>query len=67
MISKLMIVKSNGLLCYSKTFHGEDILDDGSINGFLSTTLDISQKIGGGEIRSRNFRKSKSKNLFKFN
>lgn len=51
-----MIIKSSGILCYSKTFQGEDKIDDDFISGFLTAILDISQKIGGGEIRSLNFR-----------
>ncbi|MHA1986848.1 MAG: hypothetical protein ACW98D_09430 [Promethearchaeota archaeon] len=56
MISKVMVIKSNGLLCYSKAFRREDKMDDDFISGFLTTILDISQKIGGGEVRSLNFR-----------
>ena len=56
MISKIMIIKASGILCYSKTFQGENEIDDDFISGFLATILDISQKIGGGEIRSLNFR-----------
>ncbi|MFX0030714.1 MAG: hypothetical protein ACFE8B_15990 [Candidatus Hermodarchaeota archaeon] len=51
-----MIIKSSGILCYSKTFYGEDKIDDDFISGFLTAILDISQKIGGGEIKSLNFR-----------
>ncbi|MHA2039719.1 MAG: hypothetical protein ACW98X_25150 [Promethearchaeota archaeon] len=35
---------------------GVDKFDDDFISGFLTSILDISQKIGGGEIRSLNFR-----------
>ncbi|MFX1325409.1 MAG: hypothetical protein ACFE8N_10660 [Promethearchaeota archaeon] len=56
MISKIIIIKSSGIRLYSKTFHGVDIIDDDFISGFLTTILDISLKIGGGEIRSLNFR-----------
>ena len=51
-----MIIKASGILCYSKTFYGEDKIDDDFISGFLTAILDISEKIGGGEIRSLNFR-----------
>ena len=50
MISKVLVILSKGLMCYSKTFFGHDNIDDDFISGFLSTILDISQKIGGGEI-----------------
>ncbi|MFX1280202.1 MAG: hypothetical protein ACFFA3_12360 [Promethearchaeota archaeon] len=51
-----MIIKASGILCYSKTFYGDDKIDDDFISGFLTAILDISEKIGGGEIRSLNFR-----------
>ena len=56
MIYKVMIIKASGILCYSKTFYGDDKIDDDFISGFLTAILDISEKIGGGEIRSLNFR-----------
>jgi hypothetical protein len=56
MISKVLIILSNGILCYSKTFFGHNHVDDDFVSGFLTAILDISQKIGGGEIRSLNFR-----------
>lgn len=56
MISKVMIILSNGILCYSKTFINDDKIDDDFVSGFLTAILDIGQKIGGGEIRSLNFR-----------
>ncbi|MFX1594034.1 MAG: hypothetical protein ACFFCL_15195 [Promethearchaeota archaeon] len=56
MISKVMIILSNGILCYSKTLIGNDKIDDDFVSGFLTAILDIAQKIGGGEIRSLNFR-----------
>jgi hypothetical protein len=52
----VLVILSKGLLCYSKTFFGHDNIDDDFISGFLSTILDISHKIGGGEIKSLNFR-----------
>ncbi|MFX1387489.1 MAG: hypothetical protein ACFE9M_09755 [Promethearchaeota archaeon] len=51
-----MIILSNGILCYSKTFINDDKIDDDFVSGFLTAILDIGQKIGGGEIRSLNFR-----------
>ena len=56
MISKVLIIRANGILCYSKTLSGQDQIDDDFVSGFLTTLLDIAQKIGGGEIRSLNFR-----------
>lgn len=56
MISKVLIIRANGILCYSKTLFGHDQIDDDFVSGFLTTFLDIAQKIGGGEIRSLNFR-----------
>jgi hypothetical protein len=56
MISKVLIILSNGILCYSKTFFGHKNVDDDFVSGFLTAILDISQKIGGGKIKSLNFR-----------
>jgi len=56
MISKILIIKLSGVLCYSKSFIGDDKIDNDFISGFFTAILDISQKIGGGEIRSLNFR-----------
>lgn len=56
MISKVLIIRSNGILCYSKTLFGHEQIDDDFVSGFLTTLLDIAQKIGGGEIRALNFR-----------
>ncbi len=56
MISKVLIIRANGILCYSKTLYGHDQIDDDFVSGFLTTFLDIAQKIGGGEIKSLNFR-----------
>ncbi|MHA2290433.1 MAG: hypothetical protein ACXABG_16725, partial [Promethearchaeota archaeon] len=56
MISKVLIIRANGILCYSKTLYGHDQIDDDFVSGFLTTFLDIAQKIGGGEIESLNFR-----------
>lgn len=56
MISKVLIIRANGILCYSKTLFGHEQIDDDFVSGFLTTFLDIAQKIGGGEIRSLNFR-----------
>ncbi|MFX0106602.1 MAG: hypothetical protein ACFE75_14100 [Candidatus Hodarchaeota archaeon] len=56
MIYKVLVIKSSGILCYSKSFFGPDDIDDDFVSGFLTSILDISQKIGGGEISSLNFR-----------
>ncbi len=56
MISKVLIIRANGILCYSKTLFGHDQIDDDFVSGFLTTFLDIAQKIGGGEIKSLNFK-----------
>ncbi|MFX1327703.1 MAG: hypothetical protein ACFE91_06095 [Promethearchaeota archaeon] len=56
MIFKVLIIKSSGILCYSKTFLGTDKIDDDFISGFFTSIHDISQQLGGGEIRSLNFR-----------
>ncbi|MFX0077411.1 MAG: hypothetical protein ACFE96_18365 [Candidatus Hermodarchaeota archaeon] len=56
MISKVLIIRAGGILCYSKTLFGHDRVDDDFVSGFLTTFLDIAQKIGGGEIKSLNFK-----------
>ena len=56
MISKVLVIRANGILCYSKTLYGHEQIDDDFVSGFLTTFLDIAQKIGGGEIKSLNFR-----------
>ncbi|MFX1453055.1 MAG: hypothetical protein ACFFCM_19630 [Promethearchaeota archaeon] len=56
MIFKVLIILAKGILCYSKTFFSHSNVNDDFISGFLTAILDISHKIGGGEIRSLNFR-----------
>ena len=56
MISKILIIMSSGVLCYSKTFFGEDFIDNDLISGFLTAISSIAKEIGGGEIESLNFR-----------
>jgi len=56
MISKILIIMSSGVLCYSKTFFGEDKLDNDLVSGFLTAISSIAKEIGGGEIESLNFR-----------
>ncbi|MFX1321005.1 MAG: hypothetical protein ACFFAQ_05095 [Promethearchaeota archaeon] len=56
MISKVLIILSKGILCYSYNLLGHAMIDEDFISGFLSAILDISHKIGGGEIRALNFK-----------
>ncbi|MFX0007542.1 MAG: hypothetical protein ACFFA7_16540 [Promethearchaeota archaeon] len=56
MISKVLIILSGGILCYSKTFFGHTKIEDDFVSGFFMVIHNISQEIGGGEIRSLNFR-----------
>ena len=56
MISKILIIMANGVLCYSKTFVGSNDMDYDIVSGFLTAISSIAKEIGGGEIRSLNFR-----------
>ena len=56
MISKILIIMSGGVLCYSKTFVGDSNIDDDLVSGFLTAISNIAKEIGGGEIESLNFR-----------
>ena len=56
MISKILIIGPGGVLCYSKTFIGDDQISSDLISGFLTAISNIAEEIGGGEIRSLNFR-----------
>ncbi|MFW9818685.1 MAG: hypothetical protein ACFFE5_03665 [Candidatus Thorarchaeota archaeon] len=56
MISEVLIIMSGGILCYSKTFFGHIEIDDNFVSEFFTAIHNISQQIGGGEIRSLNFR-----------
>jgi len=56
MISKILVITSSGLLCYSKMFIGQDKVDDDLISGFLTAISNIGKEIGGGEIKSLYFR-----------
>jgi len=56
MISKILIIMSNGVLCYGKTFVGETNIDYDLVSGFLTAISNIAKEIGGGEVRSLNFR-----------
>ncbi len=56
MISKILIIMANGVLCYSKTFVGSDDMDYDLVSGFLTAISTIAKEIGGGEIKSLKFR-----------
>ncbi len=56
MISKILIIMSSGVLCYSKTFFGDESIDNDLVSGFLTAISSIAKEIGGGEIESLNFR-----------
>lgn len=43
-------------MCYNKTFIGEFEVDYDLVSGFLMAISNIAEEIGGGEIRSLNFR-----------
>lgn len=56
MISRILIIASGGLLCYSKTFVGETGVDDDLVSGFLTAVSNFAREIKGGEITALNFR-----------
>ncbi|NVM35313.1 MAG: hypothetical protein HWN81_06935 [Candidatus Lokiarchaeota archaeon] len=56
MISKILIIMSNGIPCYGKTFVGDTDMDYDLVSGFLTAISSIAKEIGGGEIRSLYFR-----------
>ena len=56
MISKILIIGPGGVLCYSKTFIGDEQISSDLISGFLAAISSIAEEIGGGDIRSLNFR-----------
>ncbi|MFX1571459.1 MAG: hypothetical protein ACFFB0_01820 [Promethearchaeota archaeon] len=56
MIKKILIIKSNGVLCYSKSFMDEKRIDEDFVSGFFTAVSDIAKEIGGGEIKSLSFR-----------
>ena len=56
MIKKILIIKSNGVLCYSKSFMSAETIDEDFVSGFFTAISDIAKEIGGGEIKSLNFR-----------
>ncbi|MHA1150777.1 MAG: hypothetical protein ACTSR8_21365 [Promethearchaeota archaeon] len=56
MISRILIIASGGLLCYSKTFVGGDDVDNDLVSGFLTAVSNFAKEIKGGEIKSLNFK-----------
>jgi len=56
MIEKILIIKSSGILCYSKSFLNDENVDEDFISGFLTAINNVAKEIGGGEIRSIHFR-----------
>ena len=56
MISRVLIITSGGLLCYSKNLFGTSEIDDDLVSGFLTAISNFAQEIKGGEIKSLNFR-----------
>ncbi len=56
MIQKILIIKSSGVLCYSKSFVNDEDIDKDFVSGFLTAINNIAKEIGGGEIRSIHFR-----------
>ncbi|MFW9902263.1 MAG: hypothetical protein ACFFDY_13435, partial [Candidatus Thorarchaeota archaeon] len=56
MIKKIFIIKASGILCYSKSFFSNESIDEDFISGFFTAISNIAKEIGGGEIRSLNFR-----------
>lgn len=56
MIEKILIIKSSGVLCYSKSFINDENIDEDFISGFLTAINNVAKEIGGGEIRSIHFR-----------
>ncbi|MHA1292589.1 MAG: ADP-ribosylation factor-like protein [Promethearchaeota archaeon] len=56
MISRILIIASGGLLCYSKSFLGKSAIDDDLVSGFLTAISNFAREIKGGEIKALNFR-----------
>ncbi|MHA2126040.1 MAG: hypothetical protein ACW99E_12105, partial [Promethearchaeota archaeon] len=56
MILKILVTTSSGIFCYSKLFISKSKIDDDLFGGFLTAISNIGEEIGGGEIRSLNFR-----------
>jgi len=55
MISRILIIASGGLLCYSKSFISESNVDDDLVSGFLTAISNFAKEIKGGEIKALNF------------
>jgi len=61
MISRILIIISGGILCYSKNFFAtpeeeEESMDD-LVGGFLTALSSFAQEVQGGKIRALVFRK----------
>ena len=56
MLSRLLIIASGGLLCYSKAFTEGVGVDDDLVSGFLTAISNFAREIKGGDIRSLNFK-----------
>ena len=56
MLSRILIIASGGLLCYSKSFTYGGGVDDDLVSGFLTAISNFAKEIKGGEIRSLNFK-----------
>ena len=54
MISKVLIIASDGELCYSKTLFESHFIDNDIVE-YLSLFNKIGNKLGGGQVRSLNF------------
>ncbi len=55
MISRILIIASGGLLCYTKTWGIETNVDSDLVSGFLMAISNFAKEIKGGEIKSLNF------------
>jgi GTPase SAR1 family protein len=55
MISRILIIASGGLLCFSKSFISETTVDDDLVSGFLTAISNFAREIKGGDIKALNF------------
>lgn len=56
MISRVLIIASGGMLCYSKVFAGKFEVEEDLISGFLTAISNIAIEIKAGGVKSLNFR-----------
>lgn len=56
MILKALVIRSGGILCYSKNFFDEILIKEEIVGGFLAAISDFAQEIKGGQIKTLNFR-----------